>query len=261
MVSQVEAFREFSLEESLEVRVLVIEQDEDYANIIRTLLKRDSVTLDNAKNAQEATEKLRTGSYDLVFLSTLINQLGDNRTMLEEIRQSSVVPVIALIEASDEENGASLVLQGADYDLQKPFTPRRLRAAVTAVLRRSELGGAESSEPVLPELIESGGLCLSLGRLEVTINKKQVPLSAREFSLLQFLMNNPNRVFTREELATRAWGWAKGSDKRSKGGEMRAVDSTIKRLRSKIEQNSRQPRFIVTERNVGYRFVAHEDED
>jgi two-component system response regulator VicR len=77
-------------------------------------------------------------------------------------------------------------------------------------------------------------------------------LSAREFSLLQFLMTNPNRIFAREELAARAWGW-------SQDGEIRAIDSTIKRLRSKIEDDTRHPRFILTERNEGYRFNAVED--
>lgn len=247
-LSQVEAFRDFSLGESEEVRVLIIEQDEDYAEIIQTLLRRNSLKVEYVKNAQDALGTLRTETFDLIFLSAKLNDVENDGTLLETIRQSSVVPIIALNDF-DEENGANLVLEGADYDLQKPFTPRRLRAAVTAVLRRSELGGIENSDPVLPETLETGGLTLSLGRLEVTVNNKRLNLSAREFSLLQFLMSNPNRAFTREELAARAWGW-------DKGGEMRAIDSTIKRLRSKIENDTRSPHYILTERNVGYSFVG-----
>ena len=92
---------------------------------------------------------------------------------------------------------------------------------------------------------------MSLGRLEANVNNKKINLSAREFSLLQFLMTNPNRIFAREELAARAWGW-------SQDGEIRAIDSTIKRLRSKIEDDTRHPRFIQTERNEGYRFNSIE---
>lgn len=265
--TQLEAFREYSLGEGQQVRVLVIEQDEDYAEIIQALLGRNNTTVEYVKNAQKALESLRSTTYDLIFLSANLNNLEQDGTLIETIRQSSIIPVIALNEQNDEENGAALVLDGADYDLQKPFTPRRLRAAVTAVLRRTEVGGLETSDPVLPDTIESGGLTLSLGRLEVTVKGKRQPLSAREFSLLQFLMSNPGRAFTREELAIRAWGWAEnGENKNKKGnkkiqGEMRAIDSTIKRLRSKIEEDSRAPRYILTERNVGYRFVGETDEN
>lgn len=244
-----EVFNAFDLNEIESVKILAIEQDEDYLGILSTLLTTDNIQLEGVKNAQESLEKLANGDYDLIILSGSINALSDGSSLMEQIRKSTIVPIIALIEPPDEENGINLVLDGADYDLQKPFTPRRLRAAVTAVLRRSEIGGLENTEPIMPETLSSGGLALSLGRLEANVNNKKINLSAREFSLLQFLMTNPDRTFTREELAAQAWGWARG-------GEMRAVDSAIKRLRRKIEDDSRNPRFILTERNMGYRFNA-----
>ncbi len=264
-MTEFEIFRDFTLGENQAVKVLLIEQDEDYAEIIKTLLKRDNVEIEYVKNAPEGLDKIQGENYDLVILNARQNALNDEITLLEQIRRNSVVPIIALNEMSEEEAGVNMVLEGADYDLQKPFTPRRLRAAVTAVLRRSEVGGLENTEPMLPEMLQTGGLTLSLGRLEATVNNnaKPISLSAREFSLLQFLMTNPNRAFTREELAARAWGWASGSKTTAKAqsaGEMRAIDSTIKRLRSKIEEDTRNPRYIVTERNVGYRFVAKEEE-
>ncbi len=239
-------FNDFELREVLNVDVLVIEDDEDYLEILRALLKSDNFKIDYVKTAIEALAKIKNYSYNLVFLSASLNDTSSSKTLLDRIREVSLVPIIALVDIESEE-GSNLVLEGADYDLQKPFTPRRLRAAVTAVLRRTEVGGLENSDPVLPETLTSGSLALSLGRLEVTINQKKISLSAREFSMLQFLMTNPNRVFTREELAAQAWGWAKG-------GEMRAVDSAIKRLRAKIEVDTRRPRFILTERSMGYRF-------
>ncbi len=244
-----EAFNAFELDDIHDVEVLVIEQDDDYLGILGALLSSDNFKLDCVKSATEALEKLGNNSYELIFISASLNSTPQNGSLLDYIRNVTSVPVIALVEPPDSENGLSMVLEGADYDLQKPFTPRRLRAAVTAVLRRSELGGVEGNDPILPETITSGGLALSLGRLEVTINNKKINLSAREFSMLQFLMTNPDRTFTREELAAQAWGWAKG-------GEIRAVDSAIKRLRSKIEDDSRNPHFIITERSMGYRFQA-----
>ncbi len=248
-MTQVEAFRDFTLGENLDVRVLVVERDPDYADIIAILLGRDSLEVDVASSASEALEKLTADGYGLIFLSSKVNAMDEGSSLLQRIRQNSIVPIIALNDPNEEEPSLSLVLEGADYDLQKPFTPRRMRAAVTAVLRRSEIGSSENNEPVLPETLITGELSLSLGRLEVTINNKKINLSAREFSLLQFLMTNPDKAFTREELAARAWGWAKG-------GEMRAIDSTIKRLRSKIEEDSRNPQYILTERNIGYRFAS-----
>lgn len=245
-----DVFSSFELEEVHDVEVLIIEQDEDYKDILKALLKGDNFKLSCVNSAQEALTKIQEAvPFELIILNAGMNNLSDGHTLIHRIRELTIVPIITLVDPHDEENGSNLVLSGADYDLQKPFTPRRLRAAVTAVLRRTEFG-SENPEPILPQTISSGGLDLSLGRLEVSINHKKVNLSAREFSLLQFLMTNPNRTFTREELAAQAWGWAKG-------GEMRAVDSAIKRLRSKIEEDTRNPLFIVTERNLGYRFVGN----
>ncbi len=251
-MTQLEVFNKFSLKSGLAVKVLVIEQDQDYADIIGTLLKGVIEKVDYVKTSEEGLERVLNGNYGLVFLDSKFSNSGAKENLITRIRQESSVPVIGLNNLVDEEKGLNLVMNGADYDLQKPFTPRRLRAAVTAVLRRSQMGAAKNgtkNDPLFPENINSNGLSLSLGRLEVSINNKKISLSSREFALLQLMMTNPKRAFTREELAARAWGWAKG-------GEMRAVDSTIKRLRRKIEEKGRHPQFILTERNIGYRFYS-----
>lgn len=242
----IDSFRDFELEEVSNVKLLVIENDTDYVTILQALLA-ENFKLTSFAKAEDALTKLQADNFDLIILSSALNDLKDGSNLIDRLRQVTLTPIIALVEIPDEEKDASLVLEGADYALQKPFTPRRLRAAITAVLRRSEVGASVPSEPLLPESLTSGNLTLNLGRLEILINNKKTNLSAREFSLLQFLMANPDKAFTREELAAQAWGWAKG-------GEMRAVDSAIKRLRQKIEKNTRQPSYIVTERNIGYKF-------
>lgn len=250
MVLNIEDFKSFSLIDLQAVKVLIVEQEQDYVDILQALLKPANFTISIANNQRASTDLVQNQTFDLIILGSLTtepDEINGQTRLIDAIRQYTTVPIIALVQEQDEENGSNLVLEGADYDLQKPFTPRRLRAAITAVLRRSELGGNEISEPVLSETLSSGNLSLSLGRLELILNGKTINLSAREFSLLQFLMANPDRAFTREELAAQAWGWAKG-------GEMRAVDSSIKRLRQKIEADTRHPQYIVTERNIGYRF-------
>jgi DNA-binding response OmpR family regulator len=248
-----QVFKSFELEEIKNVNVLIIERDTDYIDILQALLKSSNFNLTAVVSAQEGLDKLEKNEYDLIFLSAALNQMSEKEKLIDNLREITVTPVIALTEQPDEENGITIVLDGADYDLQKPFTPRRLRAAITAVLRRSEVNGMRPPEPILPETLTSGDFTLSLGRLELTVNNKRVNLSAREFSLLQFLMANPNQAFTREELAAQAWGWAKG-------GELRAVDSAVKRLRQKIEPDKgRNPRYILTERNIGYKFNVNNE--
>ncbi len=247
-----DVFNSFTLEDVQKVDVLVVEQDEDYISILKALLSGENFCFDVTVKPQEALEKLEERDYNLIILNANLNMLPDGQTLLSQIRARSISPVITLVDENEDETAALAMLEeGADYDLPKPFTPHRLKAAVTAALRRNEVCNPEPvaapAETIQPNIIRTGGLELSLGRLEANVNNKKINLSAREFSLLQFLMSNPNRIFAREELASRAWGW-------SQDGEIRAIDSTIKRLRSKIEDNSRHPRFILTERNEGYLF-------
>lgn len=250
-----EVFNAFVLEEVKEVNVLVVERDEDYINILKALLSGENFSFDVTYTAKEALKQLDSHDYDLIILNTSLNELKNGQTLLAQARARSIVPVITLVEEQDAEAGLIMLEEGADYDLVKPFTPHRLKAAVTAALRRHEVCDPDPApaETIMPESIRTGGLELSLGRLEANVNNKKINLSAREFSLLQFLMTNPNRIFTREELAAKAWGW-------SQDGEIRAVDSTIKRLRSKIEDDTRHPRFILTERNEGYLFNGKDDD-
>lgn len=248
-------FNSFVLAEVQEVAILVVEQDKDYINILKALLGGENFKFDVTLTAGEALEKLEATDYDLIILNADLNDLNHDKTLLAQVRTRSIAPVIALVNEGEAKAGLALLEEGADYDLVKPFTPQRLKAAVTAALRRNEVCNPEPvfTETILPESIRSGGLELSLGRLEAKINHKKINLSAREFSLLQFLMTNPNRIFTREELAARVWGWV------SDDGGFRAVDSAIKRLRSKIEDDTRHPRFILTERNEGYLFNGKVD--
>jgi len=253
-----DVFNSFTLEDVKKVDVLVVEQDEDYISILKALLSGENFSFDVTVTAQEALENLEKHDYDLIILNAKLNPLPEGQTLLSQIRSRSISPVITLVdENADEAAGLAMLEEGADYDLAKPFTPHRLKAAVTAALRRNEVCNPEPvefpPEAIQPNTIRTGGLELSLGRLEANVNNKKINLSAREFSLLQFLMTNPNRIFAREELAARAWGW-------TQDGEIRAIDSTIKRLRSKIEDNSRHPRFILTERNEGYLFNGKKEQ-
>lgn len=249
-----EQFNSFVLQEVKEVNILLVEKDEDYISILQAVLSGENFIFDTTFTNKGALEKLEEKDYDLIILNAALNQVKSGKNLLDQIRTRTISPVIILVDEKDADIGLGLMEAGADYDLVKPFSPHRLKAAVTAALRRNEVCTPEPApvETILPESIRTGAVELSLGRLEAVVNNKKINLSAREFSLLQFLMTNPNRIFTRKELAEKAWGW-------TQNGEIRAIDSTIKRLRSKIEDDTRHPQFILTERNEGYLFNANKE--
>jgi two-component system response regulator VicR len=235
-------------------RALIIEQDGDYASLMAVLLQRDGWEADRAGDARAGIDRLvgggATGRYDVVLLNTPAALLDDGRSPLGAIRAATSVPVIALSEDSggDEqlESGVEQAIEGADYNLVKPFSPRRFRAAVRAVARRGRAPSGMRSR--LPTEVQVGSVTMSYGRLEVTVGGRRVELSPREFALLHLLIAHPGTVFTRDELARLAWGWHSATDSR-------AVDNTIQRIRRKLEPNPRTPTYVLTERGTGYYFA------
>ncbi len=225
-------------------RTLLIENDDDYASIILTLLQRDGWQVDWQRSPEEALERLGTTRYDLVLVNTALAGQSSNGSVLSRIRLATSAPVIALTRQDEREEVVQQVLESADYELVTPFSPRRLRAAVRAVSGR---GRMSSSSAGLPSEVRIGDITMSLGRLEVRVGERRVELSPREFALLHLMLAHPGAVFTREELARLAWGWRNM-------GESRAVDNIVRRLRNKIEPDPKHPRYILTERGVGYRF-------
>lgn len=226
-------------------RALVIERDEDYADLTAALLRRDGWEVELEQDGSAALQRLSGDGFNVVFVATSQFTLESGRSLLAEIRGASDAPVIALSKQEDQDEIVEQLLQGADYDLVKPFSPRRFRAAVRAVTRR---GRAGAETPPLSSEVRVGDVTMSFGRLEVVAGDRRVELSPREFALLHLLLAHPGTVFTREELARLAWGWRGNTDSR-------AVDNAVRRLRRKIELNPRQPRYILTERGAGYSFA------
>ncbi|MGH2368732.1 MAG: winged helix-turn-helix transcriptional regulator [Chloroflexota bacterium] len=224
-------------------RALVVVDDDDYAVLLTTLLRRDGWEVERERGAVAGIERLSHGRFGVVLVDASLLAVPDGGAMLARIRGASSVPVIAL---TNQDAGDDLMEEAvaADYDLVKPFSPRRLRAAVRAVVRRGRLASPAGG---LPAEVRVGDVAVSLGRLEVRAGDRQVELSPREFALLHLLMAHPGTVFTRDELARLAWGWRGNPDSR-------AVDNTVRRLRQKIEPDPRRPRHLLTERGAGYRF-------
>ena len=233
-------------------RALIIEGDDDYASLMTALLDREGWESQRERDPLSGLEQLRQAAhhkFDVILVSTPAEPVNGGHSTLSAIRGASTAPLIALCDedASEEriEQGVVQALELADYNLVKPFTPRRFRAAVRAVARR----GRVCAQSAPPTEVRVGNVTMSYGRLEVVVDGKRVELSPREFALLHLLLANPGTVFTRDELARLAWGWKESA-------ESRAVDNTIQRLRRKIERSPKRPRYLLTDRGTGYSFAA-----
>jgi DNA-binding response OmpR family regulator len=227
-------------------RALLIESDEAYAALVMALLHRDGWEVEVAPDGSAALQRLHGDGFGIVLVDSAAAMLEPGASLLAEIRGASDAPVIVLSTQEDQEDVVEEALERADYDLVKPFSPRRFRAAVRAVTRRER---ADLSSATLPSEVRVGNVTMSFGRLEIVVGDRRVELSPREFALLHLMLAHPGTVFTREELARLAWGWRGHTDSR-------AVDNTVRRLRQKIEPHPRRPRCIITERGAGYRFAV-----
>ena len=135
-----DAFNSFSLEGVEKVEVLVVEQDEDYISILKALLSGENFNFDVTFSPEEALEKLESRDFDLIILNANLNEMANGENLLSQIRVRTISPVITLVDENEAEAAGLVLLEkGADYDLAKPFTPQRLKAAVTAALRRNEV--------------------------------------------------------------------------------------------------------------------------
>jgi DNA-binding response OmpR family regulator len=195
-----------------------------------------------ARDGQEALERFEREPVDLVVLDVMLPKL-DGLEVCRRLRAASSVPIIMLTARDDELDKVLGLELGADDYITKPFSIREFRSRVRALLRRAAASPDERSA----EVIETDGLMVDLAKREVEVHGRPVQLTYVEFELLRTLASHAGRVYTREQLLQALWG---GSDYR----EPRTIDVHIRHLREKLEQDPREPEFILTVRGVGYRF-------
>lgn len=222
--------------------ILVVDDDKKIVDLVTLYLKRDGYTVLQAYDGQEALNVARRKRPDLIVLDLMLPELAGT-DVCKLLRTESRVPIIMLTaRATDEEKLRGLDL-GADDYLTKPFNPRELVARVRAVLRR-----------VYPEEkpgddLRYGNLVISFLRHEVTVDGKTANLTPTEFRLLEAMIREPGRAFSRSELLDRAFGY-------DYEGVERTIDVHIMNLRRKIEPGGGEWRFIATVPGLGYRFES-----
>ncbi|HOJ00548.1 MAG TPA: response regulator transcription factor [Anaerolineaceae bacterium] len=230
---------------SSNTKILVIEDEERMARFVRLNLEQDGFQVNEALTGREGLDKLRTFMPDLILLDIMLPDL-DGFELLKMIREIDTVPVIMLTAKGEEEDKVRGLELGADDYITKPFSPRELVSRVKAVLRR-----IESASVSTDELIEvDDRLKIDFNRREIWVEGKQVKLRPTEYRLLYHLVQNAGWVLTYDQILSRVWGYEYRD-------EPHYVRLYINYLRQKLEKDPSDPKYILTERGVGYRFYDY----
>lgn len=224
-------------------KILIIEDDESIAEIQKDYLEMSGYSVDCAYDGESGIQKYISGQYSLIILDLMIPKMSGFE-ILEKIAEKKKIPVI-IVSARDEElskiKGLNL---GADDYITKPFGMGELLARVNSHIKTY---GKFSTAASKDRLLEVGSLKINAPDRRVYIDGKEVILKQKEFDLLLFMMKNPNRVFSKDELFERVWGFDALSDTTT-------VTVHIARIREKIEKNPAKPEYIMTVWGSGYRF-------
>jgi two-component system, OmpR family, response regulator RegX3 len=226
-------------------RVLIVEDEESFADPLAFLLRKEGFTAAVAGTGQQALEEFDRNGADIVLLDLMLPGMSGT-DVCKALRQRSAVPVI-MVTARDSEIDKVVGLElGADDYVTKPYSARELIARVRAVLRR---GGEAGDGELLPQVLAAGPVRMDVERHVVTVDGQEIPLPLKEFDLLEYLLRNVGRVLTRGQLIDRVWG-------ADYVGDTKTLDVHVKRLRSKIEPDPSSPRHLVTVRGLGYKFES-----
>jgi len=224
-------------------KILVVDDEERMVRFIRLNLEHDGFLVSEAFNGKEAIQQLRDVAPDLILLDVMMPDL-DGFEVLERIRESNKVPVLMLTAKGEEDDRVRGLELGADDYITKPFSPREMVSRVKAVLRRTE--AATGSMHGLIEVDDR--LKIDFDRREIWLEGQIVKLRPTEYRLLYHLVQNAGWVISHDQLLTKVWGYEYRD-------EPHYVRLYINYLRKKLEADPANPKYILTERGVGYRFV------
>ena len=223
--------------------IFVVDDEADLVKLVTYNLKKEGFLVDSAQDGEKALAKVKKGKYDLIILDLMLPGL-QGMELCQIIRndpKTSSLPIIMLTAKGEEVDRVLGLELGADDYITKPFSPRELVARVKAVLRRT------IEKPAADKIIEAGDLVINKETYSVTDKGLPVKLSATEFKLLLFLAERRGKIFNRDQILDAIW-------RDEAFVEPRTVDVHIRRLRSQIEEDPAQPRYIKTMRGIGYFF-------
>lgn len=225
-------------------KVLVVDDEKLIVKGIRFSLEQDGMEVSCAYDGEEALALAKSEKFDIILLDVMLPGLTGFE-VCQQIRDFSNVPIIMLTAKDDDMDKILGLEYGADDYITKPFNILEVKARIKAIMRRS----ASDSKEKKPEeaILERGDIKIDRESRRVYIEGREINLTAKEFDVLELLMMNPNKVYSREKLLTLVWG-------EDYPGDVRTVDVHIRRLREKTEENPSEPKYVHTKWGVGYYF-------
>lgn len=223
-------------------KVLVVDDEKIIVKGIKFSLEQDGMEVDCAFDGEEAVECVRNKEYDIILLDLMLPKL-DGYQVCQQIREFSDVPIIMLTAKGDDMEKILGLEYGADDYITKPFNILEVKARMKAIVRRN----TKSVKKQNSSLIIKGELKLDSSNKRLFINDVEINLTGKEFDLLEHLVMNPEKVYSREALLNTVWGY-------DYPGDARTVDVHVRRLREKIEKNPGDPKYVHTKWGVGYFF-------
>ena len=226
-------------------KVLVVDDEKLIVKGIRFSLEQDDMEVDCAYDGEEAVRMAREKEYDIMLLDLMLPKL-DGLQVCQQVREFSDVPIVMLTAKGDDMDKILGLEYGADDYITKPFNILEVKARIKAIMRRA---GKNATQETKAKVVEVGELRLDCEGRRVFIGTREINLTAKEFDVLELLVFNPNKVYSRENLLNIVWGY-------EYPGDVRTVDVHIRRLREKIESNPSEPKYVHTKWGVGYYFQA-----
>lgn len=222
-------------------KVLVVDDEKLIVKGIRFSLEQDGMEVTCAYDGEEALRLAQENKFDMILLDIMLPKM-DGFEVCQAIREFSNMPIVMLTAKGDDMDKILGLEYGADDYITKPFNILEVKARIKAIMRRT---AASEPKEENSKVIESGDLKLDCESRRLFVQGREINLTAKEFDLLELLVMNPNKVYSRENLLNLVWGY-------EYPGDVRTVDVYVRRLREKIEPNPSEPKYVHTKWGVGY---------
>ncbi len=222
--------------------ILIVDRDRIFAEGLKYTLEQDGSIIEIIGSGKETIEKLRTKSYDLIILELNIPDINGFE-LCKDIRSISLVPIIIATEDNKDMSKILALEYGADDYMVKPFNILELKARIKSIFRRINCRIADRNKHIL----KLKDFTINTLKRRITMGDREIDLTGKEFDLFYALSSNPGKIFTREELLEKVWGY-------SYFGDLRTIDVHIRRIREKLSRHSKSTQYIMTKWGVGYYF-------
>ena len=222
-------------------KVLVVDDEKLIVKGIRFSLEQDGMEVECAYDGEEALRMATDHAYDLILLDIMLPKMNGFE-VCQHIREFSSVPIVMLTAKGEDMDKILGLEYGADDYITKPFNILEVKARIKAIMRRVSAGTPKTEKS---SIIENGDLKMDCESRRLFVKEKEINLTAKEFDLLELLVTNPNKVYSRERLLNLVWGY-------EYPGDVRTVDVHVRRMREKIESNPSEPKYVHTKWGVGY---------